>query len=332
VQVPRISLQRLYYANVVVNDLRTSAVNYARVLGIARWRVNHCSPERLRPSAAYGYVTEFGYSTAIGSNSRGVTFRLVQPTHGFNTFTEFLITRGEGVHSLALTRDAVPRGVAVAQSDSTSVMLDTRSELGGYYVHVLQGEAPTPDEEWDLSSEAQPPPGVEWLHAIPRVGHFGIALSNLMDRLPKYAELLGVERWNGVHFHSLARSTYRGSDVDNAWVLAITDVADFGLELLQGTRKPTDYQETIDRSGEGIHHMLVRDYISEAEWIPLRDWMASMQIGVVMSGAVPNGAEFFYLDTRAALGFLLEVRVPPRVTGRVALQRFTLDFSKRADQ
>ena len=332
VYVARIALQRLYHANVVVNDLRAAAASYARIFGITHWQIHHWTPERLGKSQAYGYVNEFGYCTATGSNPHGITFRLVQPTQGFSTFSEFLITRGEGVHSVALTRDAVPPGVTVGQSDSTSVMLDTRSELGGYFVEVSVSEAPPPDEAWDLSAEADPPPGVEWLHTIPRVGHFGIAVSNLMQRLPAYAELLGIDRWSGVHFHSLELSTYQGQVVDNAWLLAITDVADFGLELLQGTREPTDYRLTIDRIGEGIHHMLVRDYVSDSEWIPLRDWMASMQIGIVMSGAVPNGAEFFYLDTRAALGYLLEIRVArPRVSGAPSIERFALDFTKRVD-
>ena len=142
--------------------------------------------------------------------------------------------------------------------------------------------------------------------------------------------MLGITRWNGVHFHALEHSTYRGEQVDNAWVLAITDVANFGLELLQGTQEPTDYRQFVDRVGAGIHHMLVRRDLSDSDWTALRDWMASMHIGVVMSGRVPGGAEFFYLDTRAALGYLLEVIVARSAAGAAtSLERFTFDFSTR---
>ncbi len=96
--------------------------------------------------------------------------------------------------------------------------------------------------------------------------HFGVAVSSVTDRLPKYASLLGVERWTGVHFRvapgSLEHSIFNGQVVDNAWLLAITDVADFGMELLQGTREPTDYGQTVERIGEGIHHVLVRRDLS----------------------------------------------------------------------
>jgi len=170
--------------------------------------------------------------------------------------------------------------------------------------------------------------------------HFGVAVSSVTDRLPKYASLLGVERWTGVHFRvapgSLEHSIFNGQVVDNAWLLAITDVADFGMELLQGTREPTDYGQTVERIGEGIHHVLVRRDLSDVEWSALRAWMESMGIAVVMSGRVRWGAaEFYYLDTRAALGgYLLEVIIThnqPDAPARSASDwRFELDFTTKA--
>jgi hypothetical protein len=70
---------------------------------VTQWAVRHWTPDRLSHSQAYGYRAHFGYVTATGASSQGVTFRLIQPTHGFSTFTEHLITRGEGVHSICAT-------------------------------------------------------------------------------------------------------------------------------------------------------------------------------------------------------------------------------------
>jgi hypothetical protein len=337
--MPRIALERLYHANVVVEDLRAAACNYARILGIAGWDVHHWSPDRLRDTQAFGYRAELGYATATGANSQGITFRLVQPMHGFSTFAEHLITRGQSVHSLSLSTGDADISVAQAAthaSGARSVMLDTRRALGGFYVELSQGTQPAPDEHWDLSVEAVLPDDVRWLSEIPKIGHFGMAVSSVAEKLPHYAELLGVEHWSGAHFNSapgmLKHSTFRGAEVDNAWFLAITDVANFGLELLQETRGPTDYRATVDRIGEGVHHVLVRRDLSEADWIALRDWMASMAIGTVMSGQVRGGAaEFFYLDTRDALGFLLEVIVAHDIpAGGTPMRRFDLDFSRHA--
>jgi hypothetical protein len=352
-----IPIQRLYHANVVVRDARATARNYAQILGITRWQVSHWTPERLSRGQAYGYRAQFGYSTATGSNAQGVTFRLVQPTHGVSTFTEYLITRGEGIHSFCATvlpaseldtfvARLADEHVNVAQSATlgnaaTTLLFDTRQMLGGFYVEVesTTDAVPSADEEWDLSAEVERPDAVAWLTQIPRIGHLGVAVSQLTEKLPRYANLLGIERWTGVHFHtapeSMEYSTFNGRPVENAWLLAITDVADFGLELLQGTREPTDYHQTIQRIGEGIHHVLVRRGLAEQEWWALRGWMESMQIGVVMSGRL-RSAEFFYLDTRAALGgYLLEVIVTREAptaasSGTGLVGRFELDLTTLA--
>ena len=292
-----IPIQRLRHANVVVNDARATAQHYARLLGITRWEVRHVTPQRLARCQAFGYGAEFGYTTATGRNAQGVTFRLVQPTHGFSTFTEYLISRGEGVHSLCTARLSAP---------------EMESLAGDLYQHDDATAAQVSvDEVWNLRGEHALPADVRWLAEIPRIGHFGIAVSNLTDRLPDYARVLDVSRWNGVHFHAtpggLEHATLDGQVVDNAWLLAITDVADFGLEVLQGTRAPTDYQRTVQRIGEGIHHILVRR----------------------------GAGEFFYLDTRAALGgYLLEVLVSREVPEASnpptpANWRFGFDFTNK---
>jgi Glyoxalase/Bleomycin resistance protein/Dioxygenase superfamily len=284
----RIPLQRLVHANVVVHDLRATARNYARILGIARWQVHNLP----------------GYASATASNPTGVTFRLVQPTDASTSYAAFLGARGEGVHSLCTAELAEPE------------LIDTREALGGYSIEIAPLSAAAPDEEWELRAEVRIPPEVEWIANIPRIGHFGIAVTNLEERIPRYAELLGIESWTRRDFHrapeSMTSSTYLGEPVDNAWLIALTDVADFGLELLQETRGPTDYGDTIARSGEGIHHVLVRRGLSDADWQALNAWMSSMQIGVVMGATLRGGAaEFAYFDTRAALGFLLEVIIAP---------------------
>jgi hypothetical protein len=336
-----IAVNGLRHTNVVVHDLNAAARCYARLLGIANWHVHHWTPERLSAAQAFAYRATFGYSTATGSNASGVTFRLVQPTHGFSTFTEFLVTRGVGVHSFCASEGWPDTDFAVAQAatfddGSTRAWLDTRRALGGYYVELASDSSTPPDDVWDLHAEAQIPNDVAWLATIPKILHFGVAVQSVTQKLPHYADILGVERWSGVHFHvapgSLERSVFDGQDVDNAWLLAITDVANFGLELLQSTREPTDYRRTIDRIGEGIHHVLVRRDLTDDNWSALQTWMESMHIGTVMTGRVRHGAaDFHYLDTREALGFLIEVIVTRDApVSSPGMQRFDLDYSRRA--
>ncbi len=89
-------VDRLHHANVVVRDLKTTARNYAQLLGINSWDVVHHTEERLSATSVHGFGAPYTYSSATGSNSCGVTFRLIQPIDGFSTFTEFLLARGPG--------------------------------------------------------------------------------------------------------------------------------------------------------------------------------------------------------------------------------------------
>jgi hypothetical protein len=358
-----IPVDRLHHVNVVVRDLEATARNTALILGVERWDVAHLGAERLRDTSAFGFEAPYTYSTATGSNSQGVTFRLVQPTGGLSTFAEFLITRGEGLHGLCLAvlderelhelKAGLPEsGISVGQAAtvdgaSRHYHLDTRAALGGFYVEIVApvssapGEAPEADEHWDFHDEVERPPGVEELQALPRVWHFGVAVNSVMQKPPAYASLLGVTDWSFVHFRpehgSLEHSTLDGEEVEYASLLAKAEVADFGFELLQSMGGPTHYKrELIDRVGEGIHHLLVLPAQEEAASLRLRRWMDSLDVPVAMSGRVRHGAaEFFYLDTRQRLGgYLIEAicRYRPasgeQPSGREPDYRF--DFSKKA--
>jgi hypothetical protein len=309
-----IPVDRLHHLNVVARDLRATARGCSLVYGIRRWQVAHAPP--------------YLYATATGTTAEGVTLRLVQPTGGRSTYSEFLAGRGEGVHGLCLTvldeaalRDLSGRlraaGVAICQEEAAGAgarrhHVDTRGALGFDLEVVVPGAAPAPvDEEWDLPEAARRPNGVP---AIGRVWHVGVAVERLGDSIAAHERLLGLSGWRRVDFRpepgSLERSTLDGRPVRHAFSLARAVRAGVELELIQPTVEPTHYRrELLDRVGEGIHHLLVLPALPEDEWVPLRAWMASIGAPVVMSGLVRSGAaEFFYLDTRRLVGgHLLEV-------------------------
>jgi catechol 2,3-dioxygenase-like lactoylglutathione lyase family enzyme len=353
---------RLHHVSVVVRDLEATARWYATIHGVERWDVARYAADRLRDTSAFGFEASYTYATATGTTPRGITFRLVQPTGGMSTYAEFLATRGEGIHGLCLATIEAPafrelalrlreEGVPVAQSATVDGVaahhhLDTRAALGGWYVEVVVPAAPggpwntRVDERWDFRGAARPP-GVEALQEIPRIWHFGVAVRDLMGRLPSYARLLGLHDWRFVHFRpepgSLEASTLDGAPVRHAFLLAMADLPAFGLELIQPTVEPTHYRrELLDPIGEGIHHVLAAPSLSESEWAAVRAWMESLDVPVAMSGRVRSGtAEFFYLDSRPKLGgYLLEVirRSTPPDGGEAPRSEpdFRFDFSKRA--
>ncbi|HEY4026891.1 MAG TPA: VOC family protein, partial [Candidatus Dormibacteraeota bacterium] len=180
-----IPVDRLHHVSVVVSDLRVAARNHTIVYGIERWDVAHQTAERLRDTSAFGFVTPYAYSTATGSTPHGITFRLVQPAGGLSTFAEFLVTRGEGIHSICvstlseaalrelsarLREFGVQAGQGATVDGAVHRWFDTRRALGGYLVEVVApagGEARV-DERWDLRDELQRSGGLEALRQAPR--------------------------------------------------------------------------------------------------------------------------------------------------------------------
>lgn len=353
-------VDRLYHVSVVVRDLEATARNYATVYGIERWEVAGYGAERLRDTSAFGFETRYTYATATGSNAHGVTFRLVQPTGGFSTYSEFLVTRGEGIHGICVSELSEARfmearerlrefGVAVGQAVTVDgagrhYHLDTRRALGGYYLEVVvpaAGESTGADEVWDFSGQVERPPGVEPLQDLPRIGHFGVAVDDLMGTLPAYASLLGLTEWTFVHFRPepgwLEHATLNGQEVRHAFLLAIAGAGDVAFEVLQQTVGPTHYrQEFIDRIGVGIHHLLLLPALDEEQGPALRRWLESLGAPVVTSGVVRHGAaEYVYLDTRRMLGgYLVEaITRRSRPDGGLASRGepdYRFDFSRRA--
>jgi Glyoxalase/Bleomycin resistance protein/Dioxygenase superfamily len=353
-----IPVDRLHHVSVVVRDLAAAARNHSLVYGIEGWDVAHHTAADLRDTSAFGFVAPYTYSTATGATRHGVTFRLVQPTGGLSTFAEFLVTRGEGIHSICvatlgeadlqdLSRQLQGRGVAAGQGATVGGAVhrwfDTRRALGGYYVEVVapDGAGTRVDERWDLSGDREPADGMEGIRDAPRIGHLGVAVESLMERLPAYASLLGLSDWTFVHFRpepgSLEGATLDGEEVRHAFFLAKAEVADLGLELIQPTIGPTHYRRhMLDPMGEGVHHLLVLPDEREERWPRLRGAMEALGAPVATSGRVRNGAaEYFYLDTRRLLsGYLLEAIVryvrPADGPPRRSEPDYRFDFSTRA--
>jgi hypothetical protein len=352
-----IPVDRLHHVSVVVRDLAAAARGHSLVYGIEGWDVAHHTAATLRDTSAFGFGAAYTYSTATGTTAHGITFRLVQPTGGLSTFAEFLVTRGEGIHSICVSelgesglhelaerlRDGgVPAGQGATVDGAVHRWFDTRRALGGYYVEVVApGGAPARvDERWGSRGDVAPPAGLEPLRQVPGIGHLGVAVESVMDRLPAYASLLGLADWTFVHFRpepgSLEAATLDGEPVRHAFFLAKADVADLGLELIQPTLGPTHYRRhMLDPLGEGVHHLLLAQDVREERWPALRDAMEGLGAPVATSGRVRNGAaEYFYLDTRRLLGgYLVEAIVryvrPGDGPPRRGEPDYRFDFSTR---
>ncbi len=385
--VNKIPVDTLYYATIVTKDAKALARNYAEFYGINKWRVVNCTPERLKNTTIHGRVRtqapdlgltgnnptpgEYSFITATGVNETGgVAFQIVQPTGGLSTFEEFLVTRGQGVHSLfmsvvdkehfiALKDWLRSEGVRVGQSFTLDdaadfYYFDTRRALGGFYIQVVVPRVPdweaqiAVNEEWDFTNEVSRPPAVQATTRITGITHFGVVVPDVVDRVEQYARLFGQPLWRGMHWRTepgwLEDTTNNGKPVVHAYFTARGDIGKnrnsvpFGFEIVQPTFGPSHYKEDfLQVLGPGIHHVdLIIPLEEWSEWEALNQWLAEeLDAPTCMSGWLRNHAALFhYQDTRKKLGYVIEIH-PPAEKGKPRARwapDYWYDFTGKLDE
>src|SRR5579875_466106 len=337
----QIPIHQLLHIGVVVRSARATAERYARIHGVTHWDVIDWEPSRLGKQSTHGFRAEHSYRVATGSaglKCGSICFQLIEPRGGWTTFQEFLLTRGEGIHSICtsiltqkelvqlrdwLASENIPIGQsATLDGIVDSVYLDTRRCLGGFYLQVLVPYSEdwasriAPDEVWELSSLV-PPDGP--LYNMTSFQHFGVVVTDLMERVQSWSRLFGIKEWNFRDWHSgpgsLEKPTYLGSLVDHAYLTTMATIADgLAFEIIQPTFGPSHYKDFLQQSGEGIHHLHATQLDSMLEWEALRHRMAGINVPIVVSGGILNEfLDFYYLDMRSALaGYTMEVVTPGR--------------------
>jgi len=361
--VNKIPVDTLYYATIVTKDAKALARDHANFYGITRWDVVHHTTGRLKDFNFRGRTPtsppnlgltgpnptpgEFNFISAIGtSDNGGLTFQIVQPTGGMSTFEHFLVTRGQGVHSLFMSvvepndftklRDwLASEGIKVAQSFSIDdaadyYYFDTRAAFGGYYLQVVAPRVKDwkssikTNEVWDFSNEITRPAAVKAPLNITGITHFGVIVDDVEKYVDTYAHFFGQTLWRGMHWRteegSLENTTCNGKPVEHGYFTGRGDVGknplgvDFGFEIVQPTFGPSHYKEDfLLRLGPGIHHMDLAMAIHDwDEWKVLNDWLdKDFEAPVCMSGMLRGGASLFqYQNSQKRLGYVTEIHAP----------------------
>lgn len=329
-------VEGLRSVTVVVPSARAAAEAFARVHGVAEWRVRRYEPGSVADATTRGFRAEHAYVAAEGTAATpggDVPFTLVEPLGGWTTYHEFLITRGAGIHSLRVAALDAPAlrelraalaaaNVPVAQSSRPQgtgerVLFDTRAELGGFYLEVETTDAEDAggaDEVWDLRSAIPAGGPVVPLRGL---AHFGVVVPELMPAVERYARLFGIADFAFRNWRtapgSLDDPTYLGKPVDHAYFTTMANAGPgVAFEVIQPTLGPSHYREDfMQRLGPGIHHIHGGNVEDRAAWPALQARAASAEIPTVMSGSIlERFLDFYYLDTRAVAGYVTELVVP----------------------
>ncbi|MFD0672529.1 VOC family protein [Cohnella sp. GCM10027633] len=136
------------------------------------------------------------------------------------------------------------------------------------------------------------------------VTQIGLLVHDIEKTSRAYADFFGIDKpnWFWTDTVDVARTEYRGSSSSARAKLAFFDMGSLQLELIEPDHEPSTWRESLDRNGEGVHHiafgikgMQEKIAVMEARGMPL------LQKGEY------TGGRYAYLDTFNDLKILLEL-------------------------
>jgi methylmalonyl-CoA/ethylmalonyl-CoA epimerase len=145
---------------------------------------------------------------------------------------------------------------------------------------------------------------------LKKLVQIGIVVAD-RDRTTKLlTSLFGVGPFRLVEWPDRAESKYyyRGVEEKIRIKQAFVQLGDVEVELIQPLEGRNGYQDFLDQTGGGIHHVLFE--VSDIE--PVIEELSKSGVTVLQSGTgIRPGTRWALLDTQELLGFLIELRHRP---------------------
>jgi methylmalonyl-CoA/ethylmalonyl-CoA epimerase len=143
-----------------------------------------------------------------------------------------------------------------------------------------------------------------------RLVQIGIVVPDRDQTTKLLTSLFGIGPFRLVEWPDRAESKYyyRGVEQKIRLRQAFVQLGDVEVELIQPLEGHNAYRDFLDETGGGIHHVL----FEVADIDPVLHALAKSGVTVLQSGTgIRPGTRWALLDTRALLGFLLELRHRP---------------------
>jgi len=150
------------------------------------------------------------------------------------------------------------------------------------------------------------PPGIQ----LKRLVQIGIVVDDLDRTTRLLTSLFGIGPFRFVEWPDRPESKYyyRGVEKQIRIKQAFVQLGEAEVEIIQPLQGDNGYQDFLDESGGGIHHVLFE--VSDID--PVIQELAKSGIGVLQSGTgIRPGTRWALLDTQDLLGFLVELRHRP---------------------
>lgn len=131
---------------------------------------------------------------------------------------------------------------------------------------------------------------------LPSIGQVSFVVEDLSAGMRRFDRVFGVDAYDVYELEPpfLGSATYRGEAVDHGITIALADVGDTSLELVEPLHGPSIHDDFLDSEGGGFHHVAVFDLDEPRETVAtLRD----AGYPPVQTGSFA-GTYYWYFDLR----------------------------------
>jgi methylmalonyl-CoA/ethylmalonyl-CoA epimerase len=136
------------------------------------------------------------------------------------------------------------------------------------------------------------------------ITQIGILVHDIEKTSEAYAQFFGVEKpeWSITDELDKAQTEYRGKRTQARAKLAFFDMGSLQLELIEPDHNPSTWRESLDKNGEGPHHVaFVVKGMKEKIAVLERNRIPLLQTGEY------SGGRYAYIDTLRDLKVIIEL-------------------------
>jgi len=290
--IAKIKCKGINQIALVVKDLESVAKNYWDILGIGPWAIYKWEAPLVYDRKYHGRTVWAREKIALAQVG-DVQLELVQPVEGPSIYRDWLDEVGEGLHHMNFLVDDVDEAVEMLAMEGFPSMqsgrFEPREQKGAYnYIDIKPlrtiWEPVHIGEIIAAEPTMYPATTTESIAKIKCKGINQIALvvKDLESVAKNYWDILGIGPWAIYKWEAplVYDRKYHGRTVWAREKIALAQVGDVQLELVQPVEGPSIYRDWLDEVGEGLHHMnFLVDDVDEAVEMLAMEGFPSMQSG-----------------------------------------------------
>jgi hypothetical protein len=267
--------------SIVVKDISKVSKTYADNYGIGPWSMFELNKDNIKDMIFNNKKSDYRVRIAV-ANIGNMEIELVEPLNSLSNFAQFLKKYGEGLYSVGYKvenyRDAVNflknRGVKINQGGNwlgryQYSYFDTEKELGHIVkiYNITPGFMERKTDKYGNAFTSNPP--AKWFYPekncwskaikpfFQKIVQVAFIVKSVDSAVKTYADIYGIGPWPIWEFnsHIVNDMKMNGRRKDYRMKVAIIDIGDTQIELIEPLDDITIYSEYLKEHGEGFHHL-----------------------------------------------------------------------------